>query len=472
MAVSRTESLLLDAEVRAFQSRLHGELVLPGEGSYDSARAVFNAMIDKRPRLIVRCRDAADVSLAVHFAREHDLLVAVRGGGHSIGGQSVCEGGLLIDLSAMKGLLVDGTTRRARAEPGLRLGEFDRGTQVVGQATPLGIMSNTGIAGLTLGGGIGWLNGSYGLACDNVISAEVVCADGKLRTASTTENDDLYWGLRGGGGNFGIVTALEYRLHAVDQVLGGMLLFEIGRAKEVLEFFDEFASGCPDELTMAASLLTGADGSSVVAIVLCYCGPLPMGEETIRPLRRLGAPLDDLVRPMKYIEMQSLLDESFPPGRLHYWKASFIRRLTRGAIDTLLDFAAEKPSPHSAIVFQQVHGAAARVAPDETAFPHRVAQYDLAILTQWSEAADSEQNIQWTRQFWAAMQPFVEPSVYVNDLGEEGHDRVREAYGVNHERLAELKNKYDPSNFFRLNQNIRPSSTPGVAPRHPPGQAL
>ncbi|HXG63467.1 MAG TPA: FAD-binding oxidoreductase, partial [Blastocatellia bacterium] len=294
--------------IEEFNSNLRGELLRPGDGDYDAARRVFNWMIDKRPALIARCAGTADVITAVNFARAHNLPVAVRGGGHSVAGNAVCEGGLLIDLSPMKGMRVDPARRTARAQPGLRLGDFDRETQAFGLATTMGIVSDTGLAGLTLGGGVGWLNGKYGLACDNLLAADVVTADGRFLTASASENEDLFWGLRGGSGNFGIVTSFEYQLHEVGPVLGGMVLYELGKAKEVLRFYDEFAHACPDELSLAALCVTAPDGNRVIAIAACYCGPLAEGERALAPLRGFDTPLADLIQPMSYVQMQSFFD--------------------------------------------------------------------------------------------------------------------------------------------------------------------
>lgn len=394
---------------------------------------------------------------SVQFARDHDLLVAVRGGGHGVAGYSTCDGGLLIDLSNMKGVRVDPVRRIAVAQPGLRLGEFDRETQGFGLATPLGIVANTGIAGLTLGGGLGWLNGKYGLACDNLIAAHVVIADGRLLTASATEHEDLFWGLRGGGGNFGVVTLFEYQLHSVGPVIGGMTIYRLSEAKQVLSRYGELCHERPDELSTAAFLVMGADGQLVVAIALCYCGPLATGENIVKPFRTLGSPAADLVKPMSYVEQQSSFDAGFPPQRLHYWKASFLRVTNEDAVDVLVDYATRMPSAMSGIGLQQVHGAASRVSPSETAFPHRFEFWDVAILSQWADPAESERNIAWARDAWSALQPFSEQGVYVNNLGVEGEDRIRSAYGESYERLVALKNAHDPTNFFRLNQNIKPS---------------
>ena len=451
-------TVLEETLVQQLQTGLRGALLRPGDDSYDAVRKIYNAMIDKRPALIVQCAGAADVLTAVTFARTHNLLVAVRGGGHSVGGKSVCDSGVLIDLSPMKGIRVDPARRTARAQPGLRLGELDRETQAFGLATPLGVIANTGIAGLTLGGGIGWLSGQYGLACDNLLSVDVVTADGRFLTASASENTDLFWGVRGGGGNFGIVTSFEYRLHPVGPVLGGTVLYEMKKAWEVLRFLDKFAHEYPDELSVDIGFLTTPDGNLMVGITVCYSGSLGEGEKVLQPLRTFGTPIADFIRPMSYVEMQSLLDENFPPGRLHYWKSNFLRVMSDDAIEVMLEYATTMPSPTSVVELQLMHGAASRIGCSETAFAHRYEQYDLLILSNWTDPADSEKNVRWTRAFWEAMQPFVEQRVYVNNLGEEGDERDRAAYGSNYERLVALKNKYDPTNFFRLNPNIKPNT--------------
>jgi FAD/FMN-containing dehydrogenase len=452
------DTVLEGTVVEAFKGSLRGELLCPDDEGYDSSRKVFNAMIDKRPALIVRCAGTADVITAVTFARTHDLLVSVRGGGHSIAGKAVYDGAVLIDLSSLKGLRVDPTRRIAHAQPGLRLGEFDRETQAFGLATPLGVVTNTGIAGLTLGGGLGWLNGKYGLACDNLLSVDVVTADGRFLTASPDENADLFWGVRGGVGNFGVVTSFEYRLHPVGPVLGGMMFYDMRKAEQVLRFFRAFSRGCPDELSTTATFLTSPDGTPLVAIVACYGGALAEGEKVLEPLRTFGAAVADLIRPIKYVEMQSLFDEGMPPGRQHYWKSNFVRTLSDDAIEMLVEYAATMPSPTSIVNLQQLHGAASRVSSTATAFAHRHEQYNFEIVSNWADPTDSEKNLKWTRAFGEAMQPFVERSVSINHLGEEGEEQVRAAYGANYERLVAVKNKYDPTNFFRLNHNIKPTA--------------
>jgi len=454
---------LEEAVVQEYAANLRGELIRSVDDGYDTSRAVFNGMIDKRPAMIVRCAGTADVIQGVNFARTHDLLLSVHGGGHSVAGHAVSDGGLMLDLSPMKGIRVDLVRRTAQAQAGLTLGEFDHETQAFGLATTLGVVSVTGIAGLTLGGGLGWLNGKYGLACDNLLSADVVTADGRLLRASYGENEDLFWGIRGGGGNFGVVTLFEYRLHPVGPVLGGGLQYPAVEARDVLRFYHEFASTCPDELSTAASLGHAPDGSVVVGVAVCYCGPIETGERALHSLRTFGSPLEDSIQPMSYQTLQSAPDAGFPLGRQHYWKSSYLKHLSDEAIEVMLQFVAEMPSPISGVGLQQMHGAASRVDPAATAFPHRDEHYDFLILSQWADPSDSEENIQWTRAFFGAMQPFFEKGVYVNNLGEEGEDRVKEAYGEHYERLVALKDKYDPTNHFRLNQNVRPTAQSSVS---------
>ncbi len=456
-----TDTVLGEAAVAKLKASMRGDLIRPEDGGYDDARKVWNGMIDKRPALIARCTGTDDVIAAVTFGRDHELVVAVRGGGHNYAGKSVCDDGLVIDLSPMKGIRVDPARRIASAEAGLRLGDFDRETQKFGLGTTLGINTDTGIAGLTLGGGSGWLAGNYGLACDNVLSAEVVTADGQAVTASPEQNEDLFWGLRGAGANFGVVTSFEYQLHPVGPVLGGMVLHPLSKAKEVLRFFHEFSSTAPDEVSTAGLLVTAPDGSPAVATVACYSGPADKGEEVLKPLRTFSSPLADMFAVQPYTEMQTTFDEFWPPGRLYYHKASNIRDLSDGAIDTLIEHATAMPTAVSSIyLMQYVHGAASRVAASETAFPHRNYHYVLGVHPATDDPADSEKIIRWTRDCWDAMQPFTERAVSLNgleDAVEEGEYRLREAYGSNYDRLAALKSKYDPTNFFRLNANIKPA---------------
>ncbi len=451
-----------EADIQGFAAALRGDLIRPEDDRYGAARAVFNAMVDRRPALIVRCASVADVMRGVEFARSHDLPLSIHGGGHSVAGKAVCDGGLMLDLSSMKGIRVDPVRRTAEAQGGLTLGEFDHETQAFGLATTLGVVSVTGIAGLTLGGGLGWLNGLHGLACDNLISAEVVTADGRLLRATEEENEDLFWGIRGGGGNFGVVTSFVYRLHPVSTVLAGGLSYPLAKAHEVLRFYHEFASGCPDELSTTASLGVTPDG--VIGVSVCYCGPLEEGERVLRPLREFGSPLADNIEPMAYTTLQNSPDAGFPPGRRHYWKSSYLKELGEEAIEIMAEYVSEMPSPATGVGLQQMHGVASRVDPTATAFPHRDEHYDFLILSQWADPAESERNVEWTRSLFEAMEPFFGEGVYVNNLGDEGEDRVRAAYGANYERLLDLKGKYDPTNLFRLNQNIPPPTEAASSP--------
>lgn len=455
--VSESGAPVGEAAIAEFEGVLHGRLLRPGSVGYDEARRVWNRLVDKRPALIASCADAGDVAQSVRFGREQELLVAVRGGGHNIAGNCVCDGGLMVDLSLMKGIQVDPERGTARAEPGLTLGEFDSATQAHGLATTMGIASETGIAGLTLGGGYGWLGGRHGLACDNLLSVELVTADGRLMTASASENADLFWGVRGGGGNFGVVTCFEYRLHPVGKVVGGMALY--APTAESLRFFDEFSSTCPDEVSTVGLLTSAPDGSLAFAVVACHCGSIDEGEKALAPLRSFGPPIADMLEPRDYVEMQTMTDDAWPSGNLYYWKSSLVRTLGEEAIEALLEHAARKPTPLSVIYMQQLHGTASRVDAADTAFPHRFDHYNCGAMLETEDPADTEAGRQWARECWDAMRPFAEHSNYVNDLGEgEEEQRVREAYGLSFERLLELKNKYDPSNFFHLNQNIVPTA--------------
>jgi FAD/FMN-containing dehydrogenase len=443
-----------DAALGDLRLALRGDILLPKDAAYDGVRQIFNAMIDHRPALIARCAGAADVIACVDFARAHGLEISVRGGGHNVSGKAICEGGLMIDLAPMKSARVDPRGRTVRAEPGLTLGELDRDCQRFGLATPTGIVSATGIAGLTLGGGIGWLGGKHGLACDNLESVDIVTADGKLRTASPGEHPDLFWAVRGGGANVGVVTSFEYRLHEVGPVLGGAVVWPLEQAKRVLELYGEFARGCPDDLSVNAALTAAEDGSPVLAVAVAWIGPLDAGERALKPLRSWGSPLAETITPMSYVDLQRGGDAAFPRGRRHYWKAGFLRRLDAETIDVLVHHAATQPTPPTMIALQQVHGAAARVAPAATAFPHRRDQWDCMILTQWDRPADDERCIGWTRDLHAALGPHLEAAVYVNDLGADERERVRAAYGSNYDRLVAIKTMHDPGNVFRWNQNV------------------
>jgi hypothetical protein len=449
--------MLTESAIQKLRETLRGLTFRPGEPGYDAARTVPNAMIDRRPALIARCAGAADVIECVRFAREYDVLVAVRGGGHSVAGKSVCDGGLVIDLSAMKGIRVDPARRTVRAETGLKLGEFDRETQAFGLATTLGVVPTVGIAGLTLGGGWGNLHAKYGLAIDNVIGADVVTADGQLLTANATENPDLYWGLRGGSGNFGVVTSLEYRLHPVGPVFGGAVFHPAAKAKEVLRFWREYAASIPDELVVQGGSLTLPDGVPAFGIAGCHCGSVSEGEKVLKPLRAFGPPMADAFGVMSYLQIQGMFESFFPPGRLVYTKSNFIRSMNDETVDALVSWVGKSPSRYTFAPFiEHWHGAATRVPATDTAFPHRQYSWNLLAWSMWESPADSEKNIKWNRDCCEALRPFLVPSAYSNYLTEEGEAMTREAYGPNYERLVALKKKYDPSNLFRMNHNIKP----------------
>ena len=456
-----TNTVVDEASVQGFKASVRGLLLRPGDAGYDEVRTIWNGMIDRKPALIIRCAGVGDVIQAVNFARTHRLLLSVRGGGHNVAGNAVCDDGLMIDLSPMKRVRVDPATRTARAEAGLTWGEFDHETQAFGLATTGGIITTTGIAGLTLGGGIGWLMGKYGLSCDNLRSVDMVTASGQFLTASATENPDLFWGVRGGGGNFGIVTSFEYQLHPVGQLLAGMVLYPFEKAAAALKLFKALTRSAPDALTAQTALVTSPTGDPVVGIVLCYNGPLQEGEEVLRPLRAFGPPLEDHVSPMAYTQLQGLADAMFPPGRRSYWKSNFLTDLTDAAIASMVDHFAKVPSAHTVVFMEHMGGAVGRVGEEATAFNHRRARYNWGVVGSWTNPTDDKQNIQWVRDLWNAMQPFSSGGVYVNYLGQEadeGPERVKAAYGpTKYERLVALKNKYDPTNVFRLNQNIKPT---------------
>ncbi len=435
-----------------------GVLLRSGEAGYDQARTIWNGMIDRCPALIARCADAADVARAVRFARTHDLRVSVRGGGHNVAGNAVCADGLMIDLSPMKNIQVDAANRTARADAGVLWSELDQATQQHGLATTGGTVSHTGIAGLTLGGGLGWLMGKHGLTCDNLLSVDIVMADGRLLTVSETENEDLFWAVRGGGGNFGIVTSFTYRLHPVGpMILGGMVLYPQAQTAEVLRFYRNFARSTPDELMIFAALLNTPDGLPVIALIVGWFGPLADGEQHLKPLRDFATPLADLIAEVPYVQHQTLFDAATPHGLHRYWKSGNLPNLPDAFIDVVIDQAARQPSPYSFILFFHMKGAAARVDSAKTAFGLRDDQWDFDIVSQWTDPANAQTNIDWTRTFWNQVEPYTK-GVYVNHLGgEDEATRVRAAYGPNYDRLVALKTKYDPTNFFRLNNNIVPA---------------
>jgi FAD/FMN-containing dehydrogenase len=453
--------------IEALTETLRGRVITRSDSDYDEARAIWNGMIERRPAVIARCAQTADVIRAVRFARERELLVGVRGGGHNVAGTAVCDGGIVIDLSAMKGIQIDQQALTMRAEPGLLWGEVDAATQAHGLATPGGIVTHTGIAGLTLGGGLGWLMRKHGLTCDNLVACEAVTADGKLVRARPDEHADLFWSLQGGGGNFGIVTRFEYRLHPVGpEVLAGVVLYPAEQAGEVLRSYRDRVVGAPEELTTIV-ILTKAPpapflpehlhGRPVVILAVCYAGDLAEGKAALAPLRTLAEPLIDLIEPKPYVEHQGMLDPGVPHGLRYYWKSHYLPALGDAAIDALIEHAWAAPSPQSYTIMFHLGGAIRRRSPADAAFEDRTAEHALNIDAVWSDPETDAAQIAWVRRMFEATQSFA-TGVYVNFLGEEGEERVRAAYGPEkYERLARIKATYDPDNFFRMNQNIRPA---------------
>jgi FAD/FMN-containing dehydrogenase len=445
-------------ETARLRRTLRGELVLPTDPAYAQARQVWNGLVDRHPAAIAYCAGTDDVVTALSFARGNAMPLSVRSGGHNVAGSSVCQGGLVIDLSRMKNRAVDDKRRVASAEAGLTLAEFDGATQVCGLATTMGVNGDTGIAGLTLGGGFGKLGRRFGLACDNLLSAEVVTADGRALRASADENPDLFWGLRGGGGNFGIVTSFEYRLYPIGtEVLAGSIAFPEAEAGDALRFYEEFARTAPDELSLDAALVTSA-GERMFSISIFHSGSPREAETTLAPLLAYagGKAVNVRLARVPYLQVQSAGDAVFPRGRRYSWKAQFMRQLTGEAIDILLDVYRRAPNDNALLVLQQVGGAISRVPVSETAYACRNAEFDCFPIAIWDDPARDEDNIGWVREAWAAIRPFSTGAVYVNNLGNEGQERVKAAYGPNYQRLVELKSKYDPTNMFCLNQNIRP----------------
>ncbi len=442
--------------LQQFKSGLRGEVLDCGNAGYTSARRVWNGLIDRSPALIVRCTDHIDVMRAVQFARSQNLPVAVRGGEHSSAGYSVCDDGIVIDLSQMRDISIDPVKGIARTQAGLSLGEFVSRTQAFGLATTTGTVAGTGLSGLTLGGGIGWLMGKYGLTIDNLLSVDIVTADGRVLTASATENPELFWGVRGGGGNFGIVTSFEFRLHPVTTVLAGKLIYPIHQAREMLRLYREFTAKAPDELTAYASLVTTPDGLPAAEITLCYTGALDEGERHIEALRTFGSPMIDMIHAKPYLKTVSML-RAAPAGRCYFERSSTLEELSDEAIDLIVEYGRARTSSFSQVLIQHLHGAASRVHPTGTAFAQRHESYILGMFASWTDTDDEAQkHMEWTRSFWTDVSRFGSPGVYVNFLGDEGEERIRASYGVNYERLVALKNRYDPTNFFHLNQNIQP----------------
>ena len=451
-------SLVQDDAQRALSEAMRGELLLPGDDGYDTARRIFNGMVDRRPAAIARVRGTSDVLAAMAYARARDLPVAIRGGGHNVAGHGTCDDGLLIDFSLMRSARVDLASRTVRADPGCTWIDFDAETAAHGLATTGGTVGSTGIAGLTLGGGLGFLMGSYGLTCDNVVSVDLVTADGSFITASEESHADLFWGIRGGGGNFGVVTSFEYRLHPVDRLLAGLVAYPIEHARAALELFREITATGPDELSCAFVMVTVPDGGPpIAAIAACYNGSIEDGERLIAPIRRLGPPLDDGIRPMTYPEVQRIFAE-IPFGLQNYWKGHFVRDMPDDAIEATVESFESVTSDHSAILIEAPHGAVGRVPDDATAFGQRQARFNMSALAIWEDPADPERHIRWVRDYANSIAPYSSGD-YVNYLADDASsDDIASAYGRQRfERLVALKNRYDPSNTFRFNSNIPPT---------------
>ncbi|HXV33698.1 MAG TPA: FAD-binding oxidoreductase [Gaiellaceae bacterium] len=438
-----------------------GPLLRPGEEGYEEARRIYNGLIDRKPALIARCRGEADIVEAVRFAREAGLELAVRGGGHQVGGRCLVEGGVMVDLSPMKGIFVDPEARTARVQPGVDWAQLNRETQLHGLAVTGGVISTTGVAGLTLGGGLGWLMPKYGLATDNLESARVVTADGRTLTASESENPDLFWGLRGGGGNFGVVSSFEFRLHPVGPtVAGGLVAHPLAAAEDFLRFYRDFSTGSSDDLMTFAGLVHAPDGSGakLAVCVACHLGQPEQAEADLLPLREFGTPALVELGPMPYTVLNSLLDAGYPTGSLNYWKSGFLGELSDQAIAEMLERFAVCPSPMTAMLLEHFHGAVTRVPVDATAVPHREQSHNFAITSVWADPAATDENVAWTRESFAAMEPFLGGRRYLNYFSDDdtGETAARAAYGPNYERLVEVKNAYDPTNMFRQNVNVLP----------------
>jgi FAD/FMN-containing dehydrogenase len=456
--------MLTDEAISKFKGSVRGELIGRKDPGYDEARKVYNAMIDRRPHLIVRCVDVADVMAAVRFARDSNLLVSIRGGSHNVTGFAVCDDGLVIDLSRMKGIHVDPVNRKLRAEGGCTWGDVDHATHAFGLATPGGLISTTGVAGLSLGGGIGHLTRKYGLSCDNYLSLDVVLADGSFVTANSKDNSDLFWALRGGGGNFGVVTSFEFKLHPVSTVIAGPVLWSLDKAKDAMRFYRDTMAKAPEDLNAFFAFLIVPPGppfpeawhnKTVCGVVICCTAPPDKAEAMVQPFKNFGPPIFQLVGPAPFPAIQAMFDPLLPPGLYHYWKADFIKDLTDPMIDVHLKHGPSITTVHSAMHIYPVSGAVHRLGKDETAFSYRDANYVHVLAAVYPDPADAEKNKTWVRQYWDELHPHSAGGAYVNFLMDEGNERIEATYRDNYKRLAAIKKKYDPTNFFRMNQNIK-----------------
>ena len=451
--------------IKNLKDQVKGQIVLPGDPNYNEVREIWNAMIDRRPAVIIQCAEADDVPHAISYARDNGLEISIRGGGHNIAGSALCENGVLIDLSNMKTVSVDAQNRRAYVEPGATLGDFDKAVQAYGLATPTGINSTTGIAGLTLGGGFGWLTRKYGMTIDNLVSADMVTADGRKMHVSEDENTDLFWAIRGGGGNFGVVTRFEFALYPVGpEILAGLLVFPLNQAKQVLQKYREFVKSAPVELNIWAVLRKApplpflpenVHGKEVIVLAVFYAGDTKEGEKLIDPLRGFGEPYGEHIGAMPYVQWQQAFDPLLTPGARNYWKSHNFTQLSDDALDSIIEFAGKLPSPQCEIFVGLIAGIANRVPSDAMAYGHRDAKFVLNVHGRWDEAAQDKTCIAWARAFFEASKPYASAGAYVNFMTGDESDRVAAAYGENYSRLKEIKKKYDPENFFHNNQNIK-----------------
>ena len=465
--VQQTTTTMPDTATRDLRAQLHGELIQPGDDGYEAARRVYNAMIDRRPALIARCADVADVVAAVNFARTHDLTLAVRGGGHSGPGLGTCDDGLVIDLSRMKAIQVDPENRTARVEGGCLWGEVDKATHPFGLATPSGFISSTGVGGLTLGGGIGYLSRAHGLTIDNLLSVEMVLADGSVVTANAEEHPDLFWAVRGGGGNFGVVTAFEFRLHPIGTVYGGPMLWPMEQAAELLKFWRDFILNAPEDINGWFGFITVPPAppfpeefhlQKMCAIVWCYTGPADQADERFTVIRAFGPPAVDFAGPIPWPTLQSMFDGLYPAGLQWYWKADFFSDLNDKAIDLHVQHGAQLPTMHSTMHIYPINGATQRARRGDTAFSFRDAAFAEVIVGVDPDPANNPQTINWAREYWTALHPYSAGGAYVNMMMDEGADQVAASYRDSYARLAGIKARYDPGNLFHLNQNIKPSA--------------
>lgn len=456
-----------EAAVEEFKASLRGELIQPSDESYDEARKVYNGMIDRRPRMIARCADVADVITAVNFGRENDLLIAIRGGGHNGGGLGICDDGLVIDLSLIKYTRVDPAARTVRVGGGCTWGDVDHATHALGLATPTGIISTTGVGGLTLGGGMGYLTRKCGLTIDNLLEADIVLADGRFVTASAEENEDLFWAIRGGGGNFGVVTSFLFKLHPIHMDYAGPMLWPLEQATEVMQWYREFITQAPDDIYGFFLFLVVPPGppfpehlhnKKMCGVVWCYTGPAEQAETTFKPIRSFGPPPAlDLVGPMPHPQLQSMFDELYPPGLQWYWRADFFNELSDEAIALHVKYGSEIPTMHSSMHLYPINGAAHRIGKTDTAWSYRDATWAQVIVGVDPDPTNNEQIIAWTKEYWDALHPHSAGGAYVNFMMDEGEERIKASYRDNYDRLVEIKKQFDPTNLFRVNQNIRPT---------------